>query len=181
MPKAPPPQFLVISALGRDRPGLVNDLTEQVMECACNIIDSRMTLLGGEFAIVMQVEGSWSAVAKLEHMLPGLEKRLGLSTVARRTEEQKGDRAALPYSVDVVSVDQPGIIYRIANFFSTRQINIHDLYSDSYQAAHTGTPMFSANITVSIPTTVHIGRLRDEFFEFCDALNLDAVLEPLKG
>lgn len=181
MPKTPPLQYLVISALGRDRAGIVNDLTEQVVECACNIVDSRMTVLGGEFAILMMIEGSWSAVAKLEHMLPTLEKKLELTIISRRTEDRKSERSALPYSVDVVCIDHPGIIYQLANFFSTRNINIQDLFTDSYHAAHTGTMMFSANITVSVPTSMHIGRLRDEFFEFCDALNLDAVLEPVKG
>lgn len=181
MSKAPPLQYLVISALGRDRSGIVHDLTEQVVDCACNIVDSRMTVLGGEFAILMMVEGSWSAVAKLEHMLPGLEKKLELTIISRRTEDQKKEQAALPYSVDVVSMDHPGIIYQLANFFSSRNINIQDLYTDSYHAAHTGTMMFSANITIGVPTSMHIGRLRDEFFEFCDALNLDAVLEPVKG
>ncbi|MCK9530342.1 MAG: glycine cleavage system protein R [Gammaproteobacteria bacterium] len=181
MPKQPPLQFIVVSALGRDRPGIINDLAEQVLDCGGNILDSRMTVLGGEFAIMMLVQGNWNAIAKLEHLLPGLEKKLDLTIMARRTEEKKPGPAAIPYSVDVVSIDHPGIIYQLAHFFSSRNINIHDLYTDSYHAAQTGTRMFSANLTVSIPGSTHIGRLRDEFFEFCDALNLDAVLEPVKG
>ncbi|MGE0080679.1 MAG: glycine cleavage system protein R [Thiohalomonadaceae bacterium] len=180
MPKQSPPQYLVLSALGRDRAGIVNDLTEQVLECGGNIVDSRMTVLGGEFAVLMLVQGSWNAVAKLEHMLPGLEKKLDLTIIARRTEEHKPGPPAVAYSVDVVSIDHPGIIYQLAHFFSSRNINIQDLYTDSYRAAQTGTQMFSANITVAVPGSTHIGRLRDEFFEFCDALNLDAVLEPVK-
>jgi glycine cleavage system transcriptional repressor len=62
-----------------------------------------------------------------------------------------------------------------------RAINIQDLQTDSYRAAHTGTPMFAANITVNIPPDMHIARLREEFLDFCDDLNLDAVLEPMKG
>ena len=50
----------------------------------------------------------------------------------------------------------------------------------TYPAAHTGTPMFSLNLTVSIPAGVHIGRLRDEFTSFCDTLNLDATIEPAR-
>ncbi|MCP4126884.1 MAG: glycine cleavage system protein R, partial [Gammaproteobacteria bacterium] len=36
-------------------------------------------------------------------------------------------------------------------------------------------------MTVGIPSSIHIATLRDEFMEFCDGLNLDAVLEPLKN
>ncbi|MFA5530077.1 MAG: glycine cleavage system protein R [Thiohalomonadaceae bacterium] len=181
MSKQSPPQYLVLSALGRDRAGIINDLTEQVLECGGNIVDSHMTVLGGEFAVLMLVQGNWNAVAKLEHMLPGLEKKLDLTIISRRTEERKPGQPAMAYSVDVVSIDHPGIIYQLAHFFSSRHINIQDLYTDSYHAAHTGTRMFSANITVAVPGSTHIGRLRDEFFEFCDALNLDAVLEPVKS
>jgi glycine cleavage system transcriptional repressor len=49
-----------------------------------------------------------------------------------------------------------------------------------YAAAHTGTPMFSVHMTVGIPADVHIASLREEFMDFCDSMNLDAVLEPLK-
>lgn len=173
-------QYLVISALGADRSGIVGELTGQVSEAGCNIIDSRMTVLGGEFAILMLIEGPWAAVARLEHQLPALEKRLQLTVISKRTGERVDHGAGLPYLVNVVSLDHPGIVSELAGFFSARHINIEDLYTESYRAAHTGTVMFSANMTVNIPGDVHIGRLRDEFLDFCDTLNLDAVLEPAK-
>ncbi len=172
-------QYLVISALGRDRAGIVGELTEPVTESGCNIVDSRMTVLGGEFAILMMVEGPWAAIAKLEHLVPALEKKLNLTIIARRTEERPAT-GGMPYLVNVVSLDHPGIVNQLAGFFSVRAINIEDLYTESYHAPHTGTQMFSANITVNIPADLHIAKLRDEFLDFCDALNLDAVLEPAK-
>jgi glycine cleavage system transcriptional repressor len=174
-------QFLVVSALGRDKPGIVDNLTAPVTELGCNIVDSRMTVLGGEFAILMMVEGNWSAIAKLEAQLPTFGKRLDLTIISRRTEERADDSGGLPYMVNVVALDHPGIVNQLAGFFSARNINIEDLFTESYRAAHTGTPMFSATITVNIPSTMQISRLRDEFLDFCDALNLDAVLEPVKG
>jgi len=71
-------------------------------------------------------------------------------------------------------------VHGIAEFFSTREINIEDLSTWTYAAAHTGTPMFSMNMTISVPASVNIGRLRDEFTRFCDELNLDATLEPAR-
>ncbi len=174
-------QYLVISALGQDRPGIVSRITKPVMECGGNIVDSRMTVLGGEFAILMMVEGTWNALAKLETLLPGLGDKLGLTIIWKRTEEPPEREGGLPYSVNVVALDHPGIVNQLAGFFAERNINIQDLFTESYHAAHTGTPMFSATMTVNIPTQAHIARLREEFLDFCDALNLDAVIEPLKG
>jgi len=175
------PQYLIVSALGRDRAGIVNDLTQYVVEAGCNILDSRMTVLGGDFAVLMRVSGSWNEVAKLESQLPGLQKRLELTIISKRTEERSGGEGGRPYAVEVVAIDHPGIVYQLAGFFSARQINIQDLYTDSYRAAHTGAEMFSANMTVNIPAATPIARLREEFLDFCDALNLDAVMEPVKG
>jgi glycine cleavage system transcriptional repressor len=172
---------LVISALGKDQPGIVNRITTPITECGCNIADSRMTLLGGEFAILMMVEGPWNAIAKLEELLPGLQDKLELTIISKRTEAQSEQRNVMPYAVNVVSLDHPGIVNQLAGFFSSRGINIHELYTDSYRAAHTGTQMFSANMTVHIPSDISIARIREEFLDFCDELNLDAALEPVKG
>jgi len=172
---------LVISALGADRPGIVNDLSLAIFNSGCNIVDSRMTVLGGEFAIILLVSGNWNNLAKLETSLSKIEDKLGLTIISKRTEPQKREQMLLPYTVEVVSIDHPGIVYQLANFFSTRNITIHDLNTYSYFAAHTGTPMFSVHMTVNIPAEIHIAVLRDEFMDFCDQLNLDAILEPIKG
>ncbi len=172
---------LVISALGKDRPGIVDQLARVIYELDCNITDSRMTVLGGEFAVLILVEGPWNKLAKLEDHLPELQEDLDLTIVSRRTSEREATGDLLPYAVDVVSLDHPGIVYNLASFFSQRQINIEDMSTASYSAAHTGTPMFSVHMSVGIPANIHIAALRDEFMEFCDSMNLDAVLEPIKG
>ncbi len=173
--------YLVISALGKDRPGIVDKLSAAILEDQCNIADSRMTVLGGEFAIMLMVEGNWNTLAKLEKEIPHLGKRLGLTIITERTEEKRGETGLLPYAVEVVAMDHPGIVHHLASFFSQRNINIEDMVTSSYAAAHTGTPMFSVNMCVGIPSEIHIASLREEFMEFCDSLNLDAVLEPIKA
>lgn len=173
--------YLVISALGEDRPGIVSQLSKLILDQGCNIEDSRMTVLGGEFAAILLVEGKWNTLAKLENALPELERQLGLTIVCKRTGERATGRNLLPYAVDVVAMDHPGIVNQLATFFAERDINIEDLSTTSYAAAHTGTPMFAVHMTVGIPADTHIASLREEFMDYCDALNLDAVLEPVKG
>jgi glycine cleavage system transcriptional repressor len=177
----PAKQHLVISALGHDRPGIVKNLTHPISESGSNILDSRMTILGGEFAILMMVEGSWDTIAKLEAQLPALGEKLELTITAKRTTSQQPQVNAIPYQVNVVALDHPGIVNQLADFFSMRNINIQDLFTDSYNAPHTGTPMFTATLIVNIPGDIAISRLREEFFYFCDGLNLDGILEPAKG
>ena len=170
--------YLVISALGQDRPGIVNQLSKAIFDNGCNIEDSRMTVLGGEFALILMVSGSWDAIAKLEDQVPSLQSALGLTIIVRRTEERTGTRGLVPYEVDVISMDHPGIVHEVAEFFSNRGINIEEMITGSYAAAHTGTPMFSLKMTIAAPADIPIAQLRDDFAEFCDDLNLDAALEP---
>ena len=171
---------LVISALSSDRSGIVNDLSQTILKAGCNIEDSRMIVLGGEFAIILLVSGVWNTIAKLEGQLPALEERLNMRIMAKTTAHLSNNKHTLSYGVDVIALDNPGIVHNLAGFFSSREINIQELSTSTYAAAHTATPMFSVHITVDIPADTRIASLREEFMEFCDQLNLDAVIEPIK-
>jgi glycine cleavage system transcriptional repressor len=98
----------------------------------------------------------------------------------QRTGAKSSAAQMLPYVVEVVSADKPGVLYQLAEFFSTRGITVEQLTSSRYKAMQTGTEMFSAQITIGIPAKTHIASLRDDFLEFCDSLNLDAIMDPMK-
>src|SRR6185312_9317468 len=70
-------QWFALSAIGRDRPGIVADLAELIFECDCNLEDSSMTILGSEFAVLLLLSGE----------APDLERRLG--TACKRLEWEK--------------------------------------------------------------------------------------------
>ena len=170
--------LLVISALGRDRTGLVNELSQAILDAGGNIEDSRMAVLGGEFAVIMLVAGDRATIKALTDGAAALEEQLGLTLVMRPTAPRQGGQGLVPYQVSVVAMDHPGIVHEVADFFSSRAINIEELATATYPAAHTGTPMFSLRMVVALPAAVAIGELRHQFQEFCDGLNLDTSLEP---
>lgn len=174
-------QLIVISAVGTDRTGVVQDLTKVILSCGGNIEESRMTTLGSEFAMLLLVAGNWATLNKLEQGLQKLGNNKELTVAIRQTDAKRpaGDR--MPYAVDIVSLDQQGIVFNLANFFASRDIEIADVATRSYAAAHTGSPMFSVQMAINVPSSVHIAQLREEFLEICDRLNLDAILEPVKG
>lgn len=173
--------YLVITAVGQDRPGIVKSLTHTVTEHKCNIEDSRMSILGGEFAIILLISGNWNTIAKLETLLPRLGETLGLQISTKQTEARQTQPKMRSYLIEALSVDHPGIVHQVAEFFSNRSINIDGLSSNSYNAAHTGTPMFSLNLTINIPSEVAIAELREDFLDFCDDLNMDGIMEPIRN
>lgn len=159
---------------------MVQDITEVILNCDGNIEESRMTTLGSEFAMLLLVSGSWHTLNRLEK---GLQK-LGdenLTFSIRKTGERQIKEDRMPYAVDVVSLDHQGIVYNLANFFAAHNIEIADVATRSYSAAHTGAPMFSVQMAVNVPSSIHIAQLREEFLELSDRLNLDAILEPVKS
>jgi len=169
-------QKLVITALGADRPGLVNELSDVLCSNKLNIEDSRMSVLGGEFAILLLVSGTAQAVEAFVANSQDIENSLKMKLTVKLTESKAASQQLIPYDVDVVAIDNPGIVHNLASFFSSRQINIVDLETDRYAAPHTGTPMFSLHMTIGVPTDTVIASLRDEFMTTCDELNLDATL-----
>jgi glycine cleavage system transcriptional repressor len=172
------PSFLVITASGEDKVGLVDKLSAKITESACNIEESRMAVLGGQFALIMLVSGVWNALSKLEGQLAAVGEQLGLTIIHKRTKERERTQPLVPYHVEVVAMDNPGIVRSLASFFSRNGINIEELQTNTYPAPHTGTPMFSVVMTVGIPASTHIPAMRSSFLDYCDDLNLDASFEP---
>ncbi len=169
---------LVITALGDDRPGIVDELSNTLFKHNLNIEDSRMSVLGGEFAVLLLVSGSQQSIDDFVADSASLEQSLNMKLLVKMTRSEASKQALVPYTVEVVAIDHPGIVHNLASFFSSRQINIVDLSTERYAAAHTATPMFAVNITIGIPAGTSIKNLRDEFIAMCDDLNLDASMAP---
>lgn len=172
--------YLVITALGDHDPRLVEHFTRSIKDSGCNISESRMAALGDRYALILMLTGSWDAIAKMEDLLPRLEERLNLSITSSRTRPEHPKQSLMPYAIDVVAFDQIGVVHEITKFIANNNINIQALYTNSYSAAHTGTPMISLHMTINIPTDISIAALRGNFMDFCDQLNLDAIMEPVK-
>jgi glycine cleavage system transcriptional repressor len=174
-------ELIVICAIGSDRTGLVYDVTRVILECSGNVLESRMTALGSEFAMLLLVSGQWHTLTRLESEFKKLSDASGINITIRRTEERKPRPDTVSYNVDVVCLDQPGVVFNLAGFFSSRGIDIADVNTRNFAAAHTGASMFAVQMLIHVPSKLHIAALREEFMELCDHMNLDAILEPLKG
>jgi glycine cleavage system transcriptional repressor len=174
-------QFLAVSAIGNDRAGLVHEFTRTIADCGGSISESRMLSLGGEFGLQLLIGGNWHSLAKLEAELAKLAETAGLVVHLRRTEGKTRREDHVPYSIDVVCVDQPGIVAGLAGFFASRSIDIGEVATRSYTASQTGAAMFSVQMMINVPTRIHVSQLREDFMDYCDSLNLDAILEPVKN
>jgi glycine cleavage system transcriptional repressor len=72
-------------------------------------------------------------------------------------------------------------MFNLADFFAARDIEIADVATRRYAAAHTGAPMFAVQMAINIPSSLNLAHLREEFLDLSDRMNLDAILEPVKN
>ena len=131
--------------------------------------------------MLLLVSGNWHTLSRLEQRLDKLCAGGDLQVSIKKTDVKQTKEDRMPYAVDIVALDQQGIVFNLANFFTSRDVEIADVATRSYAAAHTGAPMFAVQMAINVPSSVHVSQLREEFHELCDQLNLDAILEPVKG
>ena len=177
---APNENHLIINAYTTHPQSPLLMLSRRIADSGCNLSDARLSTVGRDVSMTALAVGSWDAVAKLESMLSRLDREEGLKLVWYRTGPKALQSNLLPYVVEVIAADKPGILFQLADFFDRQGITIESLHSSRYQAMQTGADMFSAQITIGVPADMHIAALRDDFLEVCDHLNLDAIMDPMK-
>ncbi|NDL65406.1 glycine cleavage system transcriptional repressor [Acerihabitans arboris] len=162
--------YLVITALGTDRPGIVNTITRHVSSCGCNIEDSRLAMLGEEFTLIMLLSGSWNAITLIESTLPLKGAELDLLIVMKRTNanEQQATPNTLWVKVDVQ--DSPHLIERFTDLFDSQEMNIAELASKTQPALGDNPPRLNIQITAHGPAGWPVEQIEDTFHQLCTEL-----------
>jgi len=166
-------QSLVITAIGADRPGIVNELTKVLLNAGLNIEDSRMSVLGGEFAVMLLVTGNDSAIDAINQQKDSLSTSLNLNVLIKPTTSGSVNDNFTQYKITVEGMDNPGIVHKLARYLSQHSINIVNMQTDSGHAPHTGTPMYTVNMQVDIPAGQIIEQVESDFAALCDELSMD--------
>jgi len=172
--------YAALTAVGPDRPGLVDEISEYLADRKINIEDSRMAVLGGEFAVILLAGGPPLAVEQLLTGVEPLEKKTGLTFGLKRTRapgETPGGPSLL-YRLHATSMDHPGIVHQIARLLRAHDINVESLDTRVLPAPYSGTPIFSMDCLLRVPAAVKISLLREELYDLGDDLNVDVSFEP---
>ncbi|MBI3922536.1 MAG: glycine cleavage system protein R [Armatimonadetes bacterium] len=174
-------EFLVISALGNDRPGIVDEFSEFILARGCNLEDSRMAVLGGDFASIVLVSGNQANIARVRQEIEDLAGKSALLILAKPTTPTPGTTGLdrIPYQVTGTGMDHPGVVHRFSHEMHERGINIAGLDTHSYNAPISGTPLFHFEMVIEVPAEVHIAELRDELNRVADEENVDVQLAPV--
>jgi glycine cleavage system transcriptional repressor len=177
-------RWFALSGIGRDRPGIVADLSELIYECDCNLEDSSMTILGSEFAVLLLLTGEGSDVeARLSSACKRLEWEKRLTVFFRPLEGEpisyRSQEHATPFELQVVGVDKAGIVAHVARCLADHRVNISQMSTQTRPEPETGTPIFTMHIIMDVPSTVDVGGLRQRLDTIATDLHVELILRPL--
>ncbi|MDB4438023.1 hypothetical protein N9195_00380 [bacterium] len=162
---------LVLTVLGPDRTGLVDDVADAVARNGGSWQESRMARLAGQFAGILRVECPEENRAALESDLSAMGERGLAITVAgdADSEDSKGETLVL----DITGLDEPGIVKRIASALAELGVNVEELQTSLESAPMAGHLLFCTRGTVSLPGGLHPAGLIEALEKVGAGLNVD--------
>ena len=179
-------QWFALSAIGRDRPGIVADLAELIYECDCNLEDSSMTILGSEFAVLLLLTGEGADIGqRLSATCKRLEWEKRLTVFFRPLDAEpipyRASHHARRYALQAVGVDKAGIVAKLSRCLADHRINIAQLQTQSRREPESGAPIFTVQIAMDVPRDVDEPALRERLEGVARELCVDVTLEPLEA
>lgn len=160
--------FLVVTAMGTDRAGIVSKVAAHISETGCNIVDSRLAILGNEFTFIMLLSGDWNAITRLESTLPMRSQELELISVMKRTTRHQPTHYACMANAALLVADRPGILAECTSFFSALGCDIHALRSRTLERENR--PLLQASFQLQMPDEIDDAQFRTRFAQFCTKL-----------
>jgi len=171
----------IMTAFGKDRPGIVADVTQVLYENGCNLEDSTMTLLADEFTLILLFTTGTNEDIE-DHLFKEcrhLEREKGVSAFLRPVS---GAVTATPgafteHTLHVEGLDKAGIVYKISRFIADNQLNIVDLVSHIEAQPNSGTLMYLMDIHIQVPQGTDMDKVQDGLALVGEELNVDIAFK----
>ncbi|PLX83035.1 MAG: amino acid-binding protein [Desulfuromonas sp.] len=169
-----------LTIIGRDRPGIVSEVTEILFRLGCNIADSSCSILGGQFAMLLIIshpeistrEDFGDAFAPLE------ESNLSvLLRVLRPGGEKRSEIGGELCMISVYGSDKPGIVYQVAKELGERQVNITDLNTKLIGSEQR--PVYVMMIEAVLPAGVTVETLEQVMTRIKNEMQVDISVRPI--
>lgn len=174
--------WFILSAIGSDRPGLVAELAQLIYDGDANLEDSRMSILGSDFAVILLCSaGSIDTADRIAVEAKRLEREHGLTILLRGLE---GERPPVPapgmhlYRMEAVGEDRAGIVAALCRVLADRSVNIAELTTRN-RPGPGGSPHYELHVIAEVPDTTDVRDLRGALEAEGDRLVVDVALLPL--
>ena len=168
--------FLILTAIGKDRPGLVSALSEEIAAHGGNWLESRMARLAGEFAGIVRVSVPAANAEALVTALRGLQAR-GLRVTVERGAGEVRAAVRAAFKLELMGQDHPGIIRDVTHALAALGVNIEELTTAIESGSMSGTALFRASARLSAPAQVKAAELRESLERLAGDLMVEISLD----
>ena len=170
-----------LSAIGRDRPGIVAAVSAVLLDHAVNIEDSQMTILRGHFTMMLVVAVPDGAdVAALRADLDAARGGLGLEALALGELDDAGPMAEpVPsHILTVYGADHPGIVHAATAALAERGVDITDLTTKL--VGEGGEPLYALMMEIAPPEGIDAAELQAALERVGGEQGVEVTLRPLE-
>ncbi len=169
---------LVLTVIARDKPGIVERLSQTISDHGANWLGSRMARLAGEFAGIVEVSAPESGADSLTASLRELESEGVRIQIARSSAERSHAQTdTRTLHLELVGDDRPGIIREISQALHRRGVNVHELSTRCESAPMSGGVLFRASTRLQAPADLSIEELAEELEKIAHGLMVDLTLD----
>jgi glycine cleavage system regulatory protein len=165
---------LLLTAVGKDKTGLVDSLAQRIAAVGGNWEESRLARLGGQFAGIVLVTIDDSKTDALIAKLRELEGA-GLQVTSRVVPAPIATASGSHVRLAVTGNDRPGIVRDVARILAERGVNVEDLESSIASAPMSGESMFVVRAKLLVPATLELSILRVALEALGNELMVDLV------
>ncbi len=172
---------LALSAIGRDRPGIVAGMTAVLLRHGVNIEDSQMAILRGHFAMTLILAPPDGVDREaLARELDEEAAALGLEALALSGVEPVAEAAPEPtHLVSIYGVDHPGIVHAATRTLAELGVNVTDLNTQLVAAPDTQ-PLYVLLMEVVVPGDADVGEVERALATTAELETVDLSLRELE-
>jgi len=171
-------QFKILFLIGKDRPGIVDDVSTFLYDHGANIEDSRMAALGGCFSIMTLFSCNESCLGEIKEGLNALTEE-GYETSLHDAQDPLAavGKASMPLKLEIQAMDHPGIVREVVHLLHQQNINIVSLNTRVVHAPLTGSPLFNLSIEALVPTGISIAKVKSAISNLSMDMDLDLCFQ----
>ncbi|GAC33786.1 glycine cleavage system protein R [Paraglaciecola polaris] len=170
-------QQLIITILGANKPAMLSTLADAVSEAGCNILDSRQAVYGQDFSLTMIVEGTQSAIVRVEMAIPVACQQLDLLSMLKRTKRHAKQNLEHLADVEFSGADAVGVIKEVTQFFSTFCVTVSALRLKTLQTSLDDDAQVKCKMVVSMPHNVDLVDFECQFHSLLSTLHLNGAIK----
>ena len=171
---------LILTAVGPDQVGLVEKISQFIVQHGCNIEDSKMAVFCGEFALIILITGESGTLVKTANAYHELEIHTGLTISIKTPSTRKPTESFLPYRLTASCMDHPGIVHKLSQILSRHGINIESMDSETTPAPISGIPLFTMTAHLVVPPSLSGQGWEAGLEDIGSRMNLEIRLFPVK-